>query len=184
MIFHDHLALAEIVLYWRNRGWFVLFANGCFDPVRAKHVHFLELAKRRRGGDYRAKLLMAVNGDSSVTRLKGPGRPIFPVYERMTILSGLRCVDWVTYFDEDEPTGLVRLVKPNIIVKGGDYRPEQVAGHDLVDEVLIIPTEDAWTGVTGASKYFRPHSINELLAASVSAMIKATESRRDMKKLE
>jgi rfaE bifunctional protein nucleotidyltransferase chain/domain len=178
--FYDHRALAERVAQWKSGGWSVLFTNGCFDPPRAKHVRFLELAKELRA---QARLLVAVNGDDSVTRLKGLGRPIFSVCERMDILNGLRCVDWVTYFDEDEPTELVRLVRPNVIVKGGDYKPKQVAGHSLVDEVLIIPTEDAWTEVRGASDYSRPRSINELFADSVAAMVRGAESWRDVDKL-
>jgi D-beta-D-heptose 7-phosphate kinase/D-beta-D-heptose 1-phosphate adenosyltransferase len=87
------------------------------------------LAEARRLGD---RLIVAVNDDDSVRRLKGEGRPVNPVDRRMTVLAALESVDWVVPFSEDTPERLICAVKPQVLVKGGDYRPEQIAGHDCV----------------------------------------------------
>lgn len=167
-------ALVKEVRRRHEAGRTVLFTNGCFDPLRAKHVKFFELAKKAVPGSV---LLVAVNEDCSVRRLKGPGRPIFPCTERMDILAGLRCVDLVTCFREDDPATLVAVVHPDVIVKGGDYKVSQVAGHSFVKRVIIIPTEDAW------EVKVRPPSINELLARSVAAMVRGAEANRDLNAL-
>ena len=178
MLLYNHEMLAKEVAKYRREGETVLFTNGCFDPLRAKHVRFFELIREQPRVFYaKVKLLVAVNGDASVTRLKGPGRPIFALAERMDMINGLRSVDWVTRFDEDTPLELIRTVRPKIIVKGGDYTPAQIAGHSLVDEVLIIPTAEAWP----ASHC--PPSINELIANSASAMILSAINYRDQEKL-
>jgi D-beta-D-heptose 7-phosphate kinase / D-beta-D-heptose 1-phosphate adenosyltransferase len=112
----------------RARGETVVFTNGVFDILHAGHVRYLESA--RRLGDV---LIVAVNDDASVRRLdKGPGRPLNPVADRMRVLAGLKCVDWVVSFAEDTPARLIGRVLPDFLVKGGDYKPEQVAGHEIV----------------------------------------------------
>jgi D-beta-D-heptose 7-phosphate kinase / D-beta-D-heptose 1-phosphate adenosyltransferase len=90
-------------------------------------VGYLEEARKQ--GD---RLIVAVNSDASINRLKGEGRPINPVDRRMAVLAGLEAVDWVVSFDDDTPERLLRRVKPEILVKGGDYREDQVVGHKLV----------------------------------------------------
>ena len=111
----------------RAQGERVVFTNGCFDILHAGHVSYLEQAREQ--GD---RLIVAVNGDASVTRLKGPGRPINSVDRRMAVLAGLGAVDWVVSFTEDTPESLITLLKPDILVKGGDYGVEQVVGAELV----------------------------------------------------
>lgn len=112
----------------RARGEKIVFTNGCFDILHAGHVGYLEQA--RRLGD---RLIVAVNGDASVTRLKGEGRPINPVERRMAVLAGLESVDWVTSFEDDTPERLLEALKPDVLVKGGDYRKEQVVGWQIVE---------------------------------------------------
>lgn len=111
----------------RGRGERIVMTNGCFDILHAGHVAYLEEAKQR--GD---RLLVAVNDDASVTRLKGVGRPFNPLADRMAVLAGLAAVDWVVPFGEDTPEALVGEVLPDVLVKGGDYRPENVAGARAV----------------------------------------------------
>ena len=103
--------------------------NGCFDILHTGHVAYLEEAKTL--GD---RLIVAVNDDASVTRLKGPGRPINTVEDRMTLLAGLAAVDWVVPFSEDTPAELVADILPDVLVKGGDYKPESIAGGKIVIE--------------------------------------------------
>ncbi len=111
----------------RAQGEKIVFTNGCFDIIHAGHVGYLEQA--RKLGD---RLVVAINSDASVTRLKGPGRPINPVEQRMAVLAGLEAVDWVTYFEDDTPERLLELFKPDVLVKGGDYSVDQVVGWEIV----------------------------------------------------
>lgn len=111
----------------RAQGEKIVFTNGCFDIIHAGHVGYLEQAKKL--GD---RLIVAINSDASVTRLKGPGRPINPVERRMAVLAGLEAVDWVTYFEDDTPERLLELFKPDVLVKGGDYSVDQVVGWEIV----------------------------------------------------
>jgi len=111
----------------RVNGQRIVFTNGCFDILHAGHVTYLQQAKQL--GDY---LIVAINSDDSVMRLKGPGRPINNVEQRMTVLAGLGVVDWVTSFTDDTPERLLKLLQPDILVKGGDYQPNQVVGAEIV----------------------------------------------------
>ena len=111
----------------RAHGEKIVFTNGCFDILHAGHVTYLEQARAQ--GD---RLVLAVNDDASVSRLKGPGRPINSVDRRMAVLAGLGAVDWVVSFSEDTPENLLLAVKPDVLVKGGDYGVEQVVGADIV----------------------------------------------------
>jgi D-beta-D-heptose 7-phosphate kinase/D-beta-D-heptose 1-phosphate adenosyltransferase len=111
----------------RARGERVVMTNGCFDILHAGHVAYLEEAKAR--GD---RLLVAVNDDDSVRRLKGSGRPINSLEDRMAVLAGLAAVDWVVPFPEDTPERLIGEVLPDVLVKGGDYKPEDIAGATAV----------------------------------------------------
>ncbi|HUR41175.1 MAG TPA: bifunctional D-glycero-beta-D-manno-heptose-7-phosphate kinase/D-glycero-beta-D-manno-heptose 1-phosphate adenylyltransferase HldE [Verrucomicrobiae bacterium] len=124
----DEGELLQRVKEARARGENVVFTNGVFDILHAGHVRYLESA--RRLGDV---LIVAVNDDDSTRRLdKGPGRPLNPVADRMRVLAGLKCVDWVVPFSDDTPERLVSRVLPHFLVKGGDYKPEQVAGYEIV----------------------------------------------------
>ena len=116
----------------------IVFTNGCFDLLHIGHIRYLEKAKAF--GDI---LVVGVNSDSSVRRLKGPKRPILPEEERAGILSGLGCVDYITIFDEIDPLRLITSLQPNVLAKGGDWTKEQTVGKEVVErsggEVVIIP---------------------------------------------
>ncbi|MDO3387400.1 bifunctional D-glycero-beta-D-manno-heptose-7-phosphate kinase/D-glycero-beta-D-manno-heptose 1-phosphate adenylyltransferase HldE [Gilvimarinus sp. SDUM040013] len=117
------IALEEV----RQQGEKVVFTNGCFDIIHAGHVGYLEQA-REQGH----RLVVAINSDESVSRLKGPSRPINPVERRMAVLAGLEAVDWVISFSDDTPEELLRLIKPDVLVKGGDYSETEVVGWEIV----------------------------------------------------
>ncbi|GKW50001.1 bifunctional D-glycero-beta-D-manno-heptose-7-phosphate kinase/D-glycero-beta-D-manno-heptose 1-phosphate adenylyltransferase HldE [Halomonas sp. NCCP-2165] len=134
-------ALTEAVRAAQARGERVVMTNGCFDILHAGHVAYLEQA--RKLGD---RLIVAVNDDASIARLKGPKRPINPLVRRMQVLAGLGAVDWVVPFAEDTPAELIGRVLPDVLVKGGDYRPEEIAGGEAViahgGEVKVLGFED------------------------------------------
>lgn len=111
----------------RAAGERIVFTNGCFDIIHAGHVGYLEEARKQ--GD---RLIVAVNSDASIRKLKGEGRPINPLDRRMAVLAGLESVNWVVPFSDDTPERLLRRVKPDVLVKGGDYRVDQVVGASLV----------------------------------------------------
>lgn len=112
----------------RAHGEKIVFTNGCFDIIHAGHVGYLEQA--RELGD---RLIVAVNSDESVSRLKGAGRPINPADRRMAVLAGLESVDWVIVFDGDTPESLLSQVRPDVLVKGGDYDKQGVVGWEIVE---------------------------------------------------
>lgn len=111
----------------RALGERIVFTNGCFDIIHAGHVGYLTEA--RMLGD---RLVVAINNDDSVRRIKGAGRPINPVDRRMAVLAGLSAVDWVVSFADDTPESLLQLIRPDVLVKGGDYRLDQVVGGEFV----------------------------------------------------
>ncbi len=115
----------------RQRGEKIVFTNGCFDILHAGHVRYLAQAKAR--GD---KLVVGLNNDASISRLKGPERPINPLDERATVIGALASVDWVIPFgaveENDTPAKLIEQVKPDVLVKGGDYKVDEIAGADFV----------------------------------------------------
>ncbi|TDD46256.1 D-glycero-beta-D-manno-heptose 1-phosphate adenylyltransferase [Nonomuraea terrae] len=119
--------LAQLLDAHRRRGERVVFTNGCFDVLHRGHVTYLEEAARL--GDV---LVVAVNSDASVARLKGPGRPVNPCEDRMSVIAALNDVDYVAEFDEDTPERLLRMIRPEIYVKGGDYTPEMLPEAPLV----------------------------------------------------
>ena len=123
---------------WRRAGTRVVLTNGCFDLLHAGHVELLEQA-RGHGG----VLIVAINSDASVRRLKGEARPLIPEAERAELLLGLEAVDRVVVFDEDTPLELVRLLLPDVLVKGADWGPDNIVGSDSVlasgGEVVRVP---------------------------------------------
>ena len=121
----DQLAVAVQIA--KTRGEKIVFTNGCFDILHAGHVDYLTDA--RQEGD---RLIVAVNDDESVHRLKGEGRPINPIDHRMTMLAGLSAVDWVVSYSQDTPEALLKRLAPDVLVKGGDYGIDQVVGADIV----------------------------------------------------
>ena len=130
--------LQRLIHNLKRSGKRIVFTNGCFDILHVGHVRYLEQAKSL--GDV---LVVGINSDRSVRGLKGPRRPILPVEERGEILSGLGCTDYVTVFDEPTPFELVSLLQPDVLVKGGDWTPEQVVGREVVEgsggRVVILP---------------------------------------------
>jgi D-beta-D-heptose 7-phosphate kinase/D-beta-D-heptose 1-phosphate adenosyltransferase len=135
------LTLQEAV-EWRKSiqtsGKRVVFTNGCFDILHRVHIELLREAARL--GDY---LIVGLNSDDSVTRLKGSGRPFIPQAERAEILTSIRWVDGVVIFQEETPHLLIDRLRPDVLVKGGDYRSNDVVGNDIVrgdgGEVVIVP---------------------------------------------
>lgn len=111
----------------RANGERIVFTNGCFDIIHAGHVGYLDEARKQ--GD---RLIVALNSDASVHRLKGQGRPINSVDRRMAVLAGLESVDWVVSFDDDTPERLLRRIQPDVLVKGGDYGIDQIVGSGIV----------------------------------------------------
>jgi rfaE bifunctional protein nucleotidyltransferase chain/domain len=112
---------------WKKEGKKIVFTNGCFDIIHAGHVDYLQKAKSL--GDV---LVVGLNSDSSVKRLKGEERPINPLEYRKKVLEALKPVDLVIVFEEDTPESLIKAVKPDILVKGGDYTIENIVGADFV----------------------------------------------------
>ncbi|WP_394174988.1 bifunctional D-glycero-beta-D-manno-heptose-7-phosphate kinase/D-glycero-beta-D-manno-heptose 1-phosphate adenylyltransferase HldE [Thalassotalea litorea] len=133
--------LKSIMVQAKERGEKIVMTNGCFDILHAGHVSYLSHAAEL--GD---RLIVAVNDDDSVKRLKGSGRPINPVDRRMAVLAGLGAVDWVVNFSEDTPQRLIAGLLPDILVKGGDYKVEDIAGGKEVilngGEVRVLNFED------------------------------------------
>ena len=111
----------------RRRGETIVFTNGCFDWLHLGHVRSLEQA-RSLGN----RLVVAVNGDASVRRLKGANRPLIPARQRMETLGALECVDWVTQFREDTPLSLIRALRPDVLAKGGDWNLDRIIGREEV----------------------------------------------------
>lgn len=144
----DETSLVEAVAHARAQGERIVFTNGCFDLLHAGHVNYLNEAKRL--GD---KLIVAVNSDESVKALKGDTRPINTLDDRLTVLVGLSSVDWVIPFSDSTPERLLNLLKPDVLAKGGDYRLDQVVGHEIVSgyggEVVVLGlTENKSTSST------------------------------------
>lgn len=125
----DRVQLLRMVNLWRMAGARVVFTNGCFDILHRGHVTYLEEAAALGH-----RLVVGLNSDASVKRLgKAPDRPLNDQDSRAAVLSALRCVDAVCLFDEDTPLGLIQLVRPDVLVKGGDWKPEHiVGGNDVI----------------------------------------------------
>lgn len=133
--------LKQAVAQARQRGEKIVMTNGVFDILHAGHVSYL--ANARKLGD---RLIVAVNSDASTRRLKGDSRPVNPLAQRMIVLSALEAVDWVIPFEEDTPARLIGEILPDLLVKGGDYRPEEIAGSQAVwangGDVKVLNFED------------------------------------------
>jgi D-beta-D-heptose 7-phosphate kinase / D-beta-D-heptose 1-phosphate adenosyltransferase len=126
--------LREIVERLKKDGKRICFTNGCFDIVHQGHVLYLEEA--RRHGDC---LIVGVNTDSSVREIKGENKPVIPLEGRMTVLAALEVVDYVVPFAEPDPFELISVLRPHVLVKGGDWEAGEVIGRELVEETIVIP---------------------------------------------
>jgi D-beta-D-heptose 7-phosphate kinase/D-beta-D-heptose 1-phosphate adenosyltransferase len=130
----------SMVANWRDQGEIIVFTNGCFDLLHTGHIHLLQAAAKE--GD---RLVVGLNTDASVRKLKGPARPVLTEQDRASILSALECVDMVVLFAEETPIKLIQTFKPDVIVKGRDYSKNEVVGGDLVErwggKVVLVPLE-------------------------------------------
>jgi D-beta-D-heptose 7-phosphate kinase/D-beta-D-heptose 1-phosphate adenosyltransferase len=137
-------ALTGIVATARDANQRVVFTNGCFDLLHVGHVR--SLATARAAGDL---LVVGLNSDASVQRLKGPSRPLVAEDARAEVLAALESVSYVTVFDDDTPAQLIALVQPDVLVKGGDWAPQDVVGREVVEKrggrVLIVPLADGFS---------------------------------------
>lgn len=126
-MFKNVFSAIPIIEEWHHQGKKIVFTNGCFDLLHIGHVFYLEEAKSL--GDI---LIVGVNSDASVSQLKGPNRPIKDQYNRSHILGAFACVDIVIIFDDETPIEIIKTIKPSILVKGGDWKPDQIVGSDFV----------------------------------------------------
>ena len=142
--------LANQLKEWRLSGKKIVFTNGCFDILHRGHIEYL--AKAADMGDI---LIIGLNTDHSVRRLKGEKRPVNEQYARSLLLAALSFVNAVTLFDEDTPYNLIKTIMPDVLVKGGDYKTEDIVGHDIVEAnggtVVTIPLTKGYstTGTIG-----------------------------------
>jgi D-beta-D-heptose 7-phosphate kinase/D-beta-D-heptose 1-phosphate adenosyltransferase len=132
------MELKAIVAAAKSQGKKVVFTNGCFDVLHRGHIHLLKEAKKL--GDL---LIVALNSDSSVKKIKGAHRPIFPQAERAELIAALEMVDYVTVFDEADPYNLIREIKPTVLAKGGDWSEDKIVGKEVVEQhggkLAVIP---------------------------------------------
>ena len=152
----DRILLADECGKIRGSGRKIVYTNGCFDILHAGHIELLRRA--RRMGDY---LLVGLNSDASVARLKGPGRPVNSVLDRLSVLEAIKYVDRVDVFDEDTPLELIMVVRPDVLVKGADYGAGRIVGEP---EVL------SWGG--------QVHRVDLLPGRSTTSMLQAATGVR------
>jgi len=134
MVLRDLAELSSLVERLKKEGKRIVFTNGCFDIIHAGHVDYLEEAKSF--GDF---LIVGMNSDSSVRRIKGEKRPIVPEDYRARVLEGLRTVDCVFIFEEETPLKVIEAVRPDVLVKGADWPLEKIVGREFAKEVKRIP---------------------------------------------
>lgn len=132
--------LNSIVAKLKKSGKKIIFTNGCFDLIHAGHIKVFERAKAL--GDV---LIVGMNSDSSVKRLKGPQRPLVNEKSRAYVISALRFVDYVTLFSENTPAQLIAQLKPDILVKGGDYKINEIVGRQDVKKVVRVPLLEGYS---------------------------------------
>jgi rfaE bifunctional protein nucleotidyltransferase chain/domain len=141
--------LIKIRARLRRQGKKVVFTNGCFDLIHGGHIHLFRAAEAQ--GDV---LIVALNSDASIRRLKGPSRPIFPLAERLEVLSALESIDYVTSFSQDTPQKTIAALLPDVLVKGGDWGNDEIVGRAEVEgaggRVVRVP-------------YLRGHSSTDII---------------------
>lgn len=129
----DRSEIADIVSRLKKEGKRIVFTNGCFDILHVGHIRYLEETKKL--GDV---LVLGLNSDSSVSSIK-PGRPVVPEAQRAEVLSALSMVDYIVLFQEDTPYELIKAVRPDVLVKGADWKKEDIVGNDIAKDVRTIP---------------------------------------------
>ncbi len=150
--------LCRIRAELKRAGKKIVFTNGCFDLLHGGHIHLFKFAKSL--GDV---LFVGINDDASIQRFKGPRRPIFPLVERLEILSALEYIDYLIPFSEDTPLRMIETLLPDVLVKGGDWKPEEVVGK---------PEVEAAGGRVVIAPFLKGHSSSQLIRnirASVAA---------------
>lgn len=141
--------LKSIVAFLRKNHKRIVFTNGCFDMLHPGHIRYLKEAK-----DKADILIVGINSDSSVKKIKGAGRPVFNQKERAEVLSSLRVVDYVVIFNETTPLRLIKTIKPDFLVKGGDWRPKRIVGGRFVT---------SYGGKVISMSYFKGYSTTGIL---------------------
>lgn len=148
---HELDKLVRLSNSWKKKGDKIVFTNGCFDILHAGHIQYLEAAAQK--GD---RLIIAVNDDDSVKKLKGESRPINVLSSRLYLLASLQCVNAVCSFSEDTPIEVIKALKPDVLVKGGDYRADDIVGAKEVaswgGKVEIIPFVEGYSTTKLESK--------------------------------
>ncbi len=157
-IIKSHAALKRIVLRLQKKGKKVAFTNGCFDILHFGHVSYLEEAKKPG-----RVLIVGLNSDASVRKIKGPKRPIVSQGERARVMAGLSCVDFVTIFNEETPYDLIKTLTPDILIKGADWKGKKIAGADIVS---------ARGGKVEFIKYVKHFSTTNIIKAIVTKCAK------------
>ncbi|HEY7820286.1 MAG TPA: D-glycero-beta-D-manno-heptose 1-phosphate adenylyltransferase [Vicinamibacteria bacterium] len=141
----------------RESGVKVVFTNGCFDLLHPGHVRYLQQAR-----DLGDRLIVAVNGDAAVARLKGEGRPLTPLAERREVLAALASVDYVVSFEEETPFAIIEEIVPDVLVKGGDWTPDRIVGRERVEreggKVLSLPYAPGYSTSGILSRIVTPRS--------------------------
>lgn len=137
-IFKNPKDLERFLHIWRFKNYKIVFTNGCFDIIHRGHIEYLIEASKL--GDI---LVLGLNTDNSIKRLKGEGRPIQDQKTRAIVLAAYSFINAIVMFDEDTPIELIKFIRPNILVKGGDYKKEEIVGYDFVNsyggEVVVLP---------------------------------------------
>lgn len=142
-------ALKAIAATAKSEGKKVVFTNGCFDLLHTGHLHVLREAKKL--GDV---LIVALNSDSSMKRIKGAGRPILPESERAELIAALEMVDYVTLFDEPDPQNVIQELKPDVLTKGGDWAAGKIIGREFVE---------SYGGKVAVISYLKDHSTTNII---------------------
>ena len=135
--------LNEILLSLHTKQQKIVFTNGCFDVLHKGHIFYLQEAKKC--GDI---LIVGLNSDASVRRLKGDSRPVNNEIDRAAVLEALKCIDYVVIFEEDTPYNLIKEVQPDVLVKGGDYEVENVIGREFSKEVVLIDFQQGYSSTS------------------------------------
>lgn len=153
----DWSMLAETVSKWRKEGQKIVFTNGCFDILHLGHADYLA-----RAADLGTKLVVGLNSDLSVSRLKGAARPITDQKSRGFLLASMSFVDAVVLFEEDTPEKLIELVCPDVLAKGGDYVTTEIVGHDFVTskggKVITLPLIEGYSTTDIESRILKGHN--------------------------
>lgn len=131
ILFPEKLAIIEKLI---DRDFKLSFTNGCFDILHSGHIQSFIFAKSKSD-----KLIVALNSDASIKRLKGDSKPVLPLEHRLNTICALEIVDFAIYFDDDTPYDLINKIKPEIIVKGSDYNYNDVVGKDIVNDIYLAP---------------------------------------------